>query len=57
MAVRLSQATSKVGRAVWSLPALSSAAGKAVGGRFGKRSLKVSKNLVSSRWTGVRGEP
>ena len=44
MAVRLSQATSKVGRGLVA-PALSSTAGKAVGGRFGKRSIKGVKNL------------
>jgi hypothetical protein len=43
MAVRLSQATSKVGRAVWSLPALSSAAGKAVGGTQEAKSQGVKK--------------
>jgi len=51
MAVRLSQATSKVGRGLVA-PALSSAAGKAGGGAQEAKSQSV-KNLVSSRRTGA----
>jgi hypothetical protein len=55
MAVRLSQATSKVGRCLVA-PALSSAAGKAVGGAQEAKSYGVKKLVFISPDAGVRAE-